>query len=72
MADQQKPRLITREEIAQIWGIEPESVRSTMRRYGIHEERGYDREAFERIERPGQGRRTDLLNRQQAEAEKTP
>jgi DNA-binding CsgD family transcriptional regulator len=54
---------MTRDEIAALWGIDPEAVRSTLRRYGITEVRGYPREAVEAVERPGQGRRTDLIRR---------
>lgn len=34
-------RLLPREEVARLLGIAPESVRSTLRRAGIAEKRGY-------------------------------
>lgn len=52
--------LLSREEVAEILGISPESVRSTLRRYGISEIRGYRRDQVEGLQRVGQGRRTDL------------
>lgn len=52
--------LMTREEVAGQLGISPESVRKTLRRYGITEQRGYPREAVENLKRPGRGYRTDL------------
>lgn len=36
--------LMTREDVAELLGIDPESVRSTLRRSGITEQRGYSRE----------------------------
>lgn len=63
-----KDDLMTRDEVAAHLGIAPEAVRSTLRRYGITEQRGYPREAVEKLERPGkgwragQGRRTDLAD----------
>lgn len=55
--------LMSREEVADLLGIDPESVRSTLRRYGVREERGYPRDEVLRAAqmRPRQGRRTDLL-----------
>jgi hypothetical protein len=54
--------LMSRDEVAALLGIDPEAVRSTLRRYGIRELRGYPREAVEREMKnyPQQGRRTDL------------
>lgn len=52
--------LMSREEVAALLGIKPESVRSTLRPYGITEQRGYDRAAVEGLKRPGRGTRTDL------------
>ena len=52
--------LMSREEVAALLGISPESVRSTLRRYGITEVRGYPRTQIEKLERPGKGHRTDL------------
>lgn len=57
--------LMSRDEVAALWDIDPEAVRSTLRRYGIAEERGYRREAVEAVERPGRGRRTDLARKKQ-------
>lgn len=51
---------MSREEVAALLGISPESVRSTLRRHGVIEQRGYDREAVELLQRPGQGHRSDL------------
>lgn len=42
-----------RDEIAALLGIKPNSVRDTLRRYGITEQRGYDRAAVEAIAQPG-------------------
>lgn len=52
--------LMSREEVAALLGIKPDSVRSTLRRYGITELRGYPRAQVENLQRAGQGRRTDL------------
>jgi hypothetical protein len=52
--------LMTREEVATLLGISPESVRKTMHRYGITERRGYPRSEVEGLRRPGRGARTDL------------
>jgi hypothetical protein len=52
--------LLGRDEVAERLGISPEAVRSTLRRYGITEQRGYDRAAVEALERPGRGARNDL------------
>jgi hypothetical protein len=51
---------MSRDEVAALLGIKPNSVRDTLRRYGITEQRGYPREAVENLKRPGQGARTDL------------
>lgn len=52
--------LMSRDEVAALLGIKPESVRSTLRRYGITEHRGYPRRQVENLRRPGRGWRTDL------------
>ena len=52
--------LMSREEVAQFLGIRPESVRGTLRRHGISEQRGYLRSEVEAIRRIGRGFRTDL------------
>lgn len=52
--------LMTREEVASLLGIKPNSVRDTLRRYGITEQRGYPRDAVESLQRVGRGFRTDL------------
>lgn len=54
--------LMTRDEVAHLLGIDPNSVRSTMRRYGIRLLRGYPRSlVLERLkDYPQQGKRTDL------------
>ncbi|MCW2719026.1 hypothetical protein [Pseudonocardia sp.] len=55
--------LMSREEVAALLGIKPNSVRDVLRRRGITEQRGYPREAVEALDyvkRAGQGRRTDL------------
>jgi hypothetical protein len=54
------PNLMSRDEVAALLGIKPNSVRDTLRRYGITEQRGYSREAVENLKRPGRGARTDL------------
>lgn len=36
--------LMTRDQVAAVLGVAPEAVRSTVRRAGIIEERGYSRE----------------------------
>jgi predicted ArsR family transcriptional regulator len=50
---------MTRDEVADLLGIKPNSVRDTLRRYGITEQRGYLRAAVESLERPGRGRRRE-------------
>jgi DNA-binding CsgD family transcriptional regulator len=55
-----KDQLMTREEVAAHLGISPEAVRSTLRRHGVREVRGYPRAAVEAIQRTGQGYRSDL------------
>lgn len=52
--------LMSRDEAAEHLGISPDAVRSTLRRYGITEQRGYDRAAVENLQRVGRGHRTDL------------
>lgn len=52
--------LMSRDEVAELLGIKPNSVRDTLRRYGITEQRGYPREAVEKLQRPKRGYRTDL------------
>jgi hypothetical protein len=52
--------VMTRDEVAKYLGISPESVRSTLRRYGISARRGYLRSEIQSLERHGKGRRTDL------------
>jgi hypothetical protein len=51
---------MSREEVAALLGISPEAVRSTLRRAGIREQRGYPRDQVVALKRPGRGRRTDL------------
>lgn len=51
---------MSRDEVAALLGIKPNSVRDTLRRHGITERRGYDRVAVENLQRPGRGYRTDL------------
>lgn len=53
---------MSREEVAALLGIQPESVRSTLRRYGITEQRGYLRDAVEALPQrlKGRGYRSDL------------
>lgn len=51
---------MSRDEVAELLGIKPNSVRDTLRRYGITEQRGYPRAAVERLQRLNQGRRTDI------------
>lgn len=53
--------LMSREEVAELLRIKPNSVRDTLRRYGITEHRGYPRAEVEALQRPGQGARTDLV-----------
>lgn len=52
--------LMTRDEVAELLGISPESVRSTLRLYGVSEVRGYPKVAVKAIKRLGQGHRSDL------------
>ncbi|MBP2370189.1 hypothetical protein [Pseudonocardia parietis] len=61
MTDQHS--IMTTDEVAEHLGIAPQSVRSTLRRYGISEVRGYDEDAVKALERPGRGARTDLAGR---------
>ena len=62
--------LMSRDEVAALLGIKPNSVRDTLRRYGITEQRGYPREAVENLRRPGKGWRTDLHGPRPIEEEK--
>lgn len=55
--------LITRDEVAALLGISPDSVRKTLSRYGITEQRGYPRDQVLALQRKGQGHRTDLEER---------
>lgn len=55
--------LMTRDEVAAHLGIKPNSVRDTLRRYGITEQRGYPRNLVENLHRPGRGVRTDLITK---------
>lgn len=48
---------MTREEVAEHLNIAPESVRSTMRRYGISEQRGYPRDQVIALQRKQPSRR---------------
>lgn len=53
--------LMSREEIAARFGIEPQSVNSFMRRYGVEHVNGWPRAQVEKIERKPRGPRcTDL------------
>lgn len=52
--------LMSTEEVAERLGVAPQSVRSTLRRFGVSEVRGWPREQVENLQRPGRGRRTDL------------
>lgn len=52
--------LMTRAEVAAHLGIAPESVRSSLRPYGISAQDGYPRALVESLQRHGRGRRTDL------------
>jgi len=52
--------LLSRDEVAALLGISPESVRKSLGRYGITELRGYPRGEVERLRRLGRGRRGDL------------
>ena len=51
---------MTRDEVAALLKIDPNSVRNTLRRYGITEQRGYPRDAVESLQRVGRGFRADL------------
>lgn len=52
--------LISTDEAADILGVQPQSVRSLLARYGVKVARGYWRSEIEGLKRTGQGRRTDL------------
>jgi hypothetical protein len=43
---------MSRAEVAELLGVAPEAVRSTLRRYGVREVRGYPREAVMASLRP--------------------
>lgn len=60
--------LMSREEVAALLKIEPNSVRNTLRRYGITERRGYPRDAVESLQRVGRGFRSDLTSSAEQEA----
>lgn len=49
--------LMSRDEVAIYLGIDPESVRSTLRRYGIVEVRGYPTNQVISLQRKPRGRR---------------
>lgn len=51
---------MSRDEVAALLGIAPDSVRNTLARYGIAEQRGYPRHKVENLRRVGRGYRTDL------------
>lgn len=51
---------MSRDQVAEHLGIKPESVRTTMHRAGIPEERGYRREKVMAMRRRGRGFRSDL------------
>lgn len=63
--------LMTRDEVAAHLGIKPNSVRDTLRRYGITEQRGYPRNLVENLRRPGRGARTDLTAKPEGETMNT-
>lgn len=46
------PPLMSRAEVSELLGVAPEAVRSTLRRYGVREVRGYPREAVLAALRP--------------------
>lgn len=48
--------LMSREQVAAHLGIDPESVRSLMRRYGINEVRGYPADQVRNLQRKPRGR----------------
>ena len=50
-SDPGSPYLMSRDEVAALLNIGPESVRSTLRRFGIPEERGYPRALVEALDR---------------------
>lgn len=55
---------MSRDEVAALLGIKPQSVRSALARYGITELRGYPRDQVERLERKGKGYRSDLHDKE--------
>lgn len=58
--------LMSRDEVAALLGIAPESVRKTLGRYGIAELRGYPRDRVQGLRRLGRGHRGDLERRAHA------
>lgn len=50
------PDLMSTAEVVAHLGVNPTSVRQTLRRYGIHEVRGYPREQVMALERKPRGR----------------
>lgn len=50
--------LMNREEVAEMLGIAPDAVRSTMRRHGIERIEGWPREAVEALHGRREARRT--------------
>lgn len=54
------PPLMSRDEVAALLGVAPEAVRSTLRRYGVREVRGYPREAVIASLRPYLERRAAM------------
>lgn len=55
------PELLTVAEVAELLGIKPASVRQTLSRHGIREQRGYSREQVEKLRGPRRGRRVSLI-----------
>lgn len=56
--------LMSRAEVAELLGVAPEAVRSTLRRYGVREVRGYPREAVMASLRPYLERRAAAEGRE--------
>lgn len=52
--------LMSRDEVAALLGVKPDSVRVILGRYGVREVRGYPRDAVMNLRRPGRGYRSDL------------
>lgn len=57
---------MSRDEVAALLGIAPESVRKTLGRHGITELRGYPRDQVEGLRRWGRGHRVDLQRKAHA------